>query len=132
MLTLLLQVRDFILSHAATLAAALEALAAAAPQLAQQDWRQLESRAQAMGQQLLSLEQFIHLNQTGFVKIVKKHDKVRVSWCAVFGFEKGFHLQGLLLCTNVVCSVCWGRWHLYCLQLPIPYCMLKCLWPNCP
>jgi SPX domain protein involved in polyphosphate accumulation len=48
------------------------AAATAKPQLAQQDWRQLESQAQAMGQQLLALEQFIHLNQTGFVKIVKK------------------------------------------------------------
>ncbi|WIA35665.1 hypothetical protein OEZ86_004076 [Tetradesmus obliquus] len=71
----LAKVRDFIHAHAAVLSASLEALAAAAPQLAQQDWRQLEAQAQQLGQQLLALEQFIHLNQTGFVKIVKKHDK---------------------------------------------------------
>jgi SPX domain protein involved in polyphosphate accumulation len=72
----LLQVRDFIYAHAASLSTSLEALAAAAPHLAQQNWQQLESQAQQLGQQLLALEQYIHLNQTGFVKIIKKHDKV--------------------------------------------------------
>jgi SPX domain protein involved in polyphosphate accumulation len=91
-------VRDFILSHAASLAAALEALAAAAPQLAQQDWRQLELQAQAMGQQLLALEQFIHLNQTGFVKIVKKHDKVGHEVCQHAG---GTHTSKVLCTISV-------------------------------
>lgn len=71
-----MQVRDFIVSHGAALQAELTALAAAAPQLSQQDCQQLEQQANELGRQLLALEAYVQLNQAGFVKIVKKHDKV--------------------------------------------------------
>lgn len=71
-----LQVRDFISAQGSSLQAELQALAAAAPQLSLQDCRQLEQQAHELGRQLLALEAYMQLNQTGFVKICKKHDKV--------------------------------------------------------
>lgn len=73
------QVREFVVSHGAALQAELTALAAAAPQLSQQDCQQLEQQANELGRQLLALEAYVQLNQAGFVKIVKKHDKVRLA-----------------------------------------------------
>lgn len=66
-------------SEASSLTAELQDLAAAAPQLAQQDYGKLKQRAQELGQELLCLESFVQVNQAGFVKIVKKHDKVGVA-----------------------------------------------------
>lgn len=70
------QVRDFITSQGSSLQAELQSLAAAAPQLSQQDCQRLERQANELGRQLLALESYIQLNQAGFVKISKKHDKV--------------------------------------------------------
>lgn len=70
------QVRDFISAHGSSLQAELQALAAAAPQLSLQDCQQLEQQANQLGRQLLALEAYMQLNQAGFVKICKKHDKV--------------------------------------------------------
>jgi hypothetical protein len=71
------KVRDFVQDTAASLAVSLQALAASAPALAAQDAAALEQQANALGQQLLALEGFVHLNEAGFVKIVRKHDRVR-------------------------------------------------------
>jgi SPX domain protein involved in polyphosphate accumulation len=69
-------VQEFVQAQAAHLSSALEALAAAAPRLAAADAASLERQAQQLGRQLLALEGFVQLNEAGFVKIVKKHDKV--------------------------------------------------------
>jgi SPX domain protein involved in polyphosphate accumulation len=76
-----LQVRDFIQAQGSSLQADLQALAAAAPHLALQDSQQLEWQANELGRQLLALETYMQLNQTGFVKICKKHDKVCHTEC---------------------------------------------------
>lgn len=67
---------DFVAAEAARLSAALDALVPSAPQLAARDPGALEARASRLGRALLALEGFVQLNQMGFVKIVKKHDKV--------------------------------------------------------
>eukprot|EP00879_Flechtneria_rotunda_P015824 GHRR01016547.1.p1 GENE.GHRR01016547.1~~GHRR01016547.1.p1 ORF type:complete len:606 (+),score=265.08 GHRR01016547.1:635-2452(+) len=72
----LAQVHDFIHERASALIAALQSVAAAAPQMAFQDWQGLEQRARDLGKQLLALEGFMQLNQAGFVEIVKTHDKL--------------------------------------------------------
>lgn len=76
---MVLQVRDFITAHGASLQSELQTLAAAAPQLSLQDCQQLEQQANQLGRQLLALEAYMQLNQAGFVKICKKHDKVNGS-----------------------------------------------------
>lgn len=95
------QVHDFIVARAASLAAALESLAAAAPQLAVNNPKTLEEEVQRLGRQLLALEQFANINQTGFVKIVKKHDKVRGSRTAPAGRESTY-----TSCVNMSVSCC--------------------------
>jgi hypothetical protein len=73
------QVRDFITAQGSSLQDELRVLAAAAPQLSLQDCQQLEQQANELGRQLLALEAYMQLNQAGFVKICKKHDKVSLS-----------------------------------------------------
>lgn len=74
---------SFVSQRTAELSAELDVLVAESPALALHDLQSLQARAAALGQQLLALERFVQLNEAGFVKIVKKHDKARELVAAV-------------------------------------------------
>lgn len=93
-------------SQSGQLQAELQALAAAAPQLSLSNCQQLEAQVHTLGRQLLALEGFMQLNETGFVKIVKKHDKVKGGVCA--GTQAG--RQSALTGQKLVC-VSWQQSH---------------------
>jgi SPX domain protein involved in polyphosphate accumulation len=93
-----LQVRDFITAQGSSLQDELRMLAAAAPELSLQDCQQLEQQANELGRQLLALEAYMQLNQAGFVKICKKHDKVSSSDSSRQQAALSIHYAGLQFC----------------------------------